>query len=349
MRISIINPGGTSNFGERAIMVGTIYAIKDAYPNSQVAIYGYGSIKSEDRGVAQFLEQSGVKLFPQIVSGKGIFDKFVCIIRLLVQPQRSIGREAYLYLRNSHRVYAKGQESLTAAYGWKHLIDSVLEPLIVSRINRNIILYGHSIGPLYTHTQTLFAKYALRQIDRIEVRDSLSREVLKTLGYPSMKYTLVKDLAYVAMKNLPIARRQYARDHILVIPNAAIVKSSTEKDKYLSVLKSYIDEQQAKKEEVIVCSSVTASDWNNDYMLCSELIRLCPGTRIMRYEGLNEFLTAIKSSKLVISSRLHPIIMATGLETEILALSNAAKVKGLLNDLGLENRMREPFTIRAGG
>jgi len=48
MKIAITNPGGITNFGERAIMLGTVYDLRSQYPNDEISIFGYQDLEKED-------------------------------------------------------------------------------------------------------------------------------------------------------------------------------------------------------------------------------------------------------------------------------------------------------------
>lgn len=94
---------------------------------------------------------------------------------------------------------------------------------------------------------------------------------------------------------------------------------------------------------MVVGSSVSAGGWNNDYKLCQWLKDELAGLELRYYHQLHEFLLDVKHAKKVVSSRLHPLIMATGLGTNVLALSQSPKVRGLLGDLKLQTAIIDPF------
>jgi polysaccharide pyruvyl transferase WcaK-like protein len=349
VKLSIINPGGLDNFGERAILVGTIYDLKDKYPSSQIAIYGYETVAELDPPMYQMMQDNGVKLYPRLVSGAGMLGKAWHVASFIISAKRVMGSAAFEHLAHSEVIYAKGQESLTSSYGHVHFIDSVLEPLMAQHVNKKVVLYGHSVGPVSSWLDRQVARYTLKRLHHVYARDKLSQKTLEDLGYPADSITVIKDLAYTAIQRIPELQGKAKPQHYLVIPNAAILKDARDRERYLRTLRTLMDELKKRNEQVIIASSVTATGWNNDYDICQELASQYPEATLKRYTTLNELLLDIKSAKRVISSRLHPIIMATGMAVPILALSQAPKVAGVLSDfMGPGYELHHPFESTEG-
>lgn len=344
MKISIINPGGVSNFGERAILVGTIYALHDKYPMAEIAVFGYENIQQDDQPMYELMQEFGVRTFPLIIAGNSLPSKIIRVASFMAAPKWTLGKVAYKHLAESSVIYAKGQESLTGSYGMVHLVDSILEPMLASRVNNEVVLYGHSIGPVKGQLQSFIAKAGLRRIKHVFVRDTLSEKALRNLGYPETKITLIKDLAYTAVNQIKELNVDVVPSHYLMIPNAAIIKTPADEARYMATLRTVIKELISRQEKVLLSSSVTATDWNNDYRLCRMLAADYPEVEVREYQTLNDLLLDIKRSKRVVSSRLHPLILATGLKVPVLALSNAPKVIGLLGDLEGGHPIFDPFT-----
>ena len=238
-------------------------------------------------------------------------------------------------------MYAKGQESLTQDYGLTHFVDSVLEPLLVRRITKQIILFGHSIGPVYKHRW--FATWAVKQFSEVHVRDSGSEKTLRELGYNPKRIKRTKDLAYAAVARYKSDKAESQSGHYLLVPNAAICTTPKRTEQYLHNVRRIVETLLAQGKKVIIGSSVTADDWNGDYRLCKRLKNEYAKLTLKEYRQLHEFLHDVKNARQVISSRLHPLIMATGMGTNIVALSRSHKVTGLLGDLGLQTAVIDPF------
>lgn len=340
MKIAIITPGGISNFGERAIMLGTVYKLRELHSKATIAVFGYQELAQEDPRLHAELDSLGVTFYKPIIWGANRWVRLGRALGGAFMPRLFLPRDSYNFLKQA-KVYAKGQESLTQDYGFVHFIDSVIEPLIVSRITKDITLLGHSIGPIYKHKW--FSSLVVRRFSKIHVRDSHSKAVLKDLGYDERNVTLIKDLAYSAVDHYDLGKPGKQRGHYLLVPNAAICSTPQLANQYKQNLRRIVENLLQRNDEVIVGSSVIADDWNNDYQLCRQLKAEYNKIELREYHALDEFLRDVKSAKQVISSRLHPLIMATGLGTEVLALSRSHKVKGLLSDLGLQTNIVDPF------
>jgi len=274
-----------------------------------------------------------------IIQGSGKYGRILHAASMLFAPEIFMDDATYLYLKDA-KVFSKGQESFTQDYGLTHFIDSFLEQLIVSRFNRDITLLGHSIGPIYKYRTA--SRWVLNRFAEIRVRDSRSYDLLVDLGYPESKIMQVKDLAYKAVNEYQLDKPT-SEGHYLIVPNAAICKTDQQTEDYMKNLKKVVERLLERNEHVKIGSSVTTDDWNNDYRLCDMLKANYDSIEMVRYKYLDEFLGDVKSARMVISSRLHPLIMATGLETPVFALSKSHKIKGLLGDLGLESAIVDPF------
>lgn len=338
MKIAIITPGGLTNFGERAIMLGTVYELHAQHPKATIAVFGYQDLKDEDPRLFAELRALGVVFYPLIIRGQSKLAKLFSVLGLALAPRLFLPSQSYHFLRKAE-VYAKGQETLTQDYGLTHFFDSVLEPLLVSRLTRRIMLYGHSIGPVYKYER--FARWAIKRFATIYVRDSRSEATLRGLGYNPANIERTKDLAYAAVARYA-PNAPSTKEHYLLVPNAAICTSPERTAEYLHNVRQIIENLLTQDKEVIIGSSVTADDWNGDYRLCKQLKKEYPKLQLKEYRYLHEFLADVKNARRVISSRLHPLIMATGVGTDVLALSRSPKVAGLLGDLGLQTI--DPFT-----
>ncbi len=339
-KLAIITPGGITNFGERAIMLGTVYRLRQEHPKDEIAIFGYQNLATEDPRLYAELMRQGVSFYPLIIQGKSRAAKVRRIIGLYLAPKLVLPKASYDYLKQA-TVYSKGQESFTQAYGLVHFVDSFLEQFLVSRITPEVIMLGHSIGPIKKYKW--LASYAVKKLAKIYVRDSRSRQVLLDIGYSPDKIEQTKDLAYRAVAGYNLGEEVKSKDHYLIVPNAAICLTAEQTERYMTNLKSVIEALLKKGEHVIIGSSVLDKGWNNDYALCERLKADYAELKLKYYSHLHEFLLDVRGAKKVISSRLHPLIMATGLDTDVFALSNSHKVKGLLGDLGLELAISDPY------
>lgn len=341
-KISIINPGGVDNYGERAILLGTIYDLKNKYPISEVYLFGYQNVADFDVPLSEELKKNEVRLLPNLISGRNKFSKLLKVFLLLIKLS-PYGRKDLKLLRKSDLVVAKGQESLVSSYGFIHFIDSIVEPYIASFYNKNVVLYGHSIGPISNKKEYMLAGHIVTRIKHIYIRDAKSKSVLKKIGYPNVQTTLIKDLAYTAILNNKLWQEERPLTHYLIIPNAALPKNSTERKIYIKNLDLIIKTLLKSNNIIHLASSVSADDWNNDYKICEQLHKNNPRCDLVRYDGLNDLLADIKSAKKVISSRLHPIIMSDALGTEFIAYTHSPKVVGLLADIGKKQFAWDPF------
>ncbi len=343
MKITIITLGGITNFGERAILMGTILDLKNKYPNSDISIYGYENLEKHDLHLHNLFSKNSVKVYPTVVTGKSKIMKSLKILGIFLFPSMVLGKDGYNLFKKSDLIVSKGQESLSSAYGFVHFVDSFLDFYLISRINKNIILYGQSIGPLHNKLQRLIAKFVLRNIKNAYVRDSISENLLIELGYPKKNIFRVKDLAYKAIDYFKGYINDKKNNEVIIIPNRAILTDIDKKTVYIKNLLKISEKLIEKKINVVFTSTVTASDWNNDFEICNEIKKINNEVEIRHYETLEKVVMDLNSCNFLISSRLHPLIFATGLQKRVIALSDAKKIIGLLGDLELKESIFNPF------
>jgi len=328
MNITIISLGGITNFGERVILLGTIANLKKKYHSPSFTLLGYTNICDQDKFICNYFSENNVKILPAIIPPQTKIRKILSIVRLLISPKSVLSKEQKASLSDADLVISKGQESFTAAYGIVHFIDSFLEAYIASKLNKNVVLYGQSIGPLSNAFEISTTKFVLKNIAKVYTRDDISLAVLNKLGYRRGKR--IKDLAFEGVPVFAIKPIEKQKK-ILIVPNYAIIKNIG-KDRYLSTLLFVIDFLIEKGFSINAASSVTATDWNNDYILCKELHEKKKAINVINLLDSQEFLTEINESTAVVSSRLHPIIFSMSLNTPIIAISSAVKVRGILAD-----------------
>lgn len=323
-------------------MLGTLHHIFQQYPDARIGVFGYQDIATQDPPLATFMADRGVRLLPPLVQPAAAPAKLWQTAQLIIHPKLGLTADQRRFLYASDLIVAKGQETLTESYGPVHFLDSILDAYLASRTGRPVILLGHSIGPIRHPLARPLAQHVLGRLSKVQVRDSQSRRELAGLGYPADRITQDRDLAYTAVANHPFPKRQRG-NYALVIPNAAVPRTPDQAREYLANLGDIIAALQGRGYEVRLASSVTASDWNNDYRYCHLLQAQHPAARIVHYTTLNELLADLYQAAIVVSSRLHPVILSDAMNTPFIALSKAAKVLGLIADAGRSDRALHPF------
>src|SRR5215471_16035433 len=99
MKLSIINPGGIDNFGERAILIGTIQQLKERSPNAEIAIFGYENIEEEDKAIYEIMQFHRIKIYPKLVQGSSPFTKLISSIKFYISPKAALSNNAFNHLK----------------------------------------------------------------------------------------------------------------------------------------------------------------------------------------------------------------------------------------------------------
>ncbi|NJK71801.1 MAG: polysaccharide pyruvyl transferase family protein [Thermales bacterium] len=266
--------------------------------------------------------------------------KFFKMFLTLIHPKLGLKKEEYNLIKTADLIVSKGQESYTGSYGIIHFVDSFFESYICSRVSNKVILLGHSIGPIKNKFQRYLLKYTIQNFKKIYIRDSISKKALEHISYKN--YEEIDDMAYNATKlfntNIPKKKK------VLIFPNKAIVKNNSI-NLYINNLQKIIKHFISLDYKVGIASSVKAKDWNNDYIITKHILSKNSKVEDIKISNLEEFMYQIKSSKIVVSSRLHPIILASDLNCSIVALSDAPKVYGILQKIKTKYKILNPLNI----
>ncbi|MEM2857084.1 MAG: polysaccharide pyruvyl transferase family protein [Candidatus Nitrosocaldaceae archaeon] len=198
---------------------------------------------------------------------------------------------------------------------YKQLFYKNLFLVILSKLlNKQVYLIGIGID-IKKSINKFLARYIFKLVDKISVRDRSSLQILHNLGISNAQ--LIQDLAFYNLKprysplidNFMVVHRLIPNNFIIVVP-----RPST--DSHLLSLYVDIIKALAKDNRIVLVpfSRHPSSYDDNDLNMISLIKKMCVDLDLVIFdcENLhpNEVLYFISKSKLVVSSRLHPLIFA---------------------------------------
>ena len=234
-------------------------------------------------------------------------------------------------------IIAAGSDALTQTYGYFLRLFTFN---VLKRRRKTVILYASTVGP-FKGRLTGYVKRSLQQIDLILARDRMSYDYLHDIGVAPQRLHLTADCV-IPLRMLNTRKgRQCVKD--LGITNQAVgifLKTnafSTVGDRdylsYLAEIAKLVRHLTKERSRVIFLSanrtdSMTTSDFmaQNGFDL--------PIINALDYDP-GEFKWALSHFGLVVTSRMHPAILASTAGVPVIGVSNESKMKEYLKIVGL--------------
>ena len=311
--ILIIGNYGAGNLGDDAILAGIL---------EELNVIGYkGAIKVTHAGVKTSTEiyKSVQRIpFPPL----GIRTKLRNLIRYKLEksPEKNAFQKA---LDESDKVIMGGgglftdSESIKAPFIWAILARFVL------KANKPLLMYGQSVGPIKNPLARLLTRHVFKRAEIVMVRDRMTKEFLNNLGVssvlgtdPAVKWVETirrkipkKDLILVCLRNFPGISMEWKK-----MLMKSLKEFANNNDLELCALSMDTREQALYKDKK-----------NDEYIISRD--------SIFSPHSATEVLTALQKAKLIVSMRLHGVILGAYCSTPTLAISYTNKVKDYFSDL----------------
>lgn len=196
------------------------------------------------------------------------------------------------------------------------------------------ILLAQGIGPLTSPLSISLLSNVLKKTTAISVRDKVSYELVKLLGYRG-NLQLTADLAFLLKPDVQKAKDLLYKiginesPYIFLSPSKAVDNPTSIEALIQSVL--FLREEFGF--EILVSPFYQRADKNASKLICERLKK--------RAFYLNEevspkiMLGIIGASKLVLASRLHPLISAAVTGIPFLGIAYDPKLKNLVDEIGV--------------
>jgi polysaccharide pyruvyl transferase WcaK-like protein len=255
-------------------------------------------------------------------------------------------QECCLVVSTSGENFREGCRFLPATLTWKLTWWSILfsrmwEVVIVKRIlKKPIIVFPNSIGPFCTRIGRWFAKVLLSNVDYILVRDEYSADNLRDLNIRTpMK--AVCDIVVLLGQDTRV--QNPARGGPLLGVSPGLYDGAFRSEKRLDLIRTLAHAIDAFVEEygvrvVFLPHEVTGyvyDDLGFSKAIIQEM-RHGNAARCVYVRGLNEFRHQLGNLDILLTCRLHPAVLASGLQVPSVSVIYDEKQTGFLTHLGLE-------------
>lgn len=237
-------------------------------------------------------------------------------------------REIYKVINDSDIIIGAGGDAITKNYGFFLRLYTFL---LLRIMNKKILIYASTIGP-FSGISKFFTAKCLKKLDLIMVRDKKSYNFLIEIGLrpTSVKQTadcviLLKQKKTLktrkAIKNLKITKQSVG----IFLRNNTF--SNVLNKQYLKYLKSIT--KIASKLVSLNHSVIFFSANNTDYDITKSFLNGYkldyPAVNMMDYKPY-EAKELLSKMGLIISSRMHPIILASTAGVPVIGISDEPKM-----------------------
>jgi polysaccharide pyruvyl transferase WcaK-like protein len=227
---------------------------------------------------------------------------------------------------------------------WTTLLSRTLEVLISKYVfKKSIIVFPNSIGPFRTFVGCFLGKLIFNNTDLLLLRERYSLEWVRKLGLKTPTF-VTSDIALLNDIQKPHATNpsKYDKPLLAVCPGIyAAALSQTQQNDYLNaharVLDKFIDEYGVR---VIFLPLEITGRKNDDYSFCKlilEKMRNSAFAEIVKTKSLEDFSARVSQSELMLSSRMHPTVMASSCRVPVVVITYDYKQLGLMEQLDLDS------------
>lgn len=218
---------------------------------------------------------------------------------------------------------------------------------------KRIILFGVGLQGEYRGISKFMISYVLKNTKSVHVRDSLSVDILKKVFKKDSSLTY--DVAFVYNKipkpelNLNKIKYKYAIGvvdyNVFLLYNKKQINTPqlTRKEYYMT----WVDELNSLEDLNRTALIYSTNEDRNESLLFKKFIKNKFGIEVIMLENhkKSDFLVNMGNSKIIISGRMHSLILALVLKREIIPYIISGKLEGFnkiyKNNFNLENAQKE--------
>lgn len=234
---------------------------------------------------------------------------------------------------------------------WKHLFFMELAKIM----GKPALYYGRSIGPFpkATEDNRLFLRKSVDLLDYfsfVSLRDSESVRIAESLGVKGVVPTT--DTAFLDSPAPPVpkgvADAIASQPYVVFVPNLLIWhhaykgKATREESVALWLAVLGVIRKSCQGHKIVMLPQLFNVGDRGDYLFFKEIATADGGDDLLVVdESLNsdEQQSVIRGAAAVFGARYHSVVFAINNDTPFLAFSYEHKISGLLQTLGLEDRM----------
>jgi polysaccharide pyruvyl transferase WcaK-like protein len=223
---------------------------------------------------------------------------------------------------------------------WTMLFERMMEVSVAKFFGKPLVMFPNSVGPFRTKVGMLMSKLALNNFDSLIIRDSVSFDLMKKMRVVP-KVTLTSDAALLFSADLKVPVRKFDPSSLGVCIGV-YSQSLSEKD-----FQDFIVQNANALDEIIERHGLNVfffphyiSGFENDDLEVSKAVlsrmKHRDRAKVFKIDSLDEFKRSLEQMDLLISSKMHPMVLGTSGYVPTVCIAYDYKQTGFLTDLGLE-------------
>jgi polysaccharide pyruvyl transferase WcaK-like protein len=359
----VIYPSGWGNLGDEAIMQATFAGLRERWPHVALRAFTlHPERTSASHGVeAEFLTGVNLPMFlsargdgPFIVrAAKGIARRTrrvplagtVCrlaadLTAILVFETISL-KNAWQWLKTADLVLASGGGQLDAVWGgtWGQPYALARWAWLAKRAGVPFAFLSVGYGGARTRMSKWLLRYAVSQAAYCSVRDLGSRTLTRQLGVEG-DIPIVPDLAFGLKAEPRLRPRRPGHDigispMVYMRPGSWPQSNPVEYDRYVSLWADLITDRVGRGDRVhlFVTDPSDMKSVEEVWARLADSVRA--GCSVADATSPDALLDLFRRLDVVVSSRLHGVLLAIVAGCPVLALSHERKVRAVMSDTGI--------------
>lgn len=209
-------------------------------------------------------------------------------------------------------------------WGWQFLWAKVLK--------KPVYLVGHSVGPLQTWLGKIISARVFKNAQYIGVRDSVSCEILQSLGVPVNEINLGSDLTFL-LPERPIPSNTSHLPKVLLSLRPLPTYPKRFEEHIIDLLHYLHDDLKMSIHFVVMQHETKESDSRFYHNLKQHF----PSMKLEEPQNYIELQDLLCDASLCIGMRFHFLLFSLRLGVPALAIDTNPKIRGLFSDLSLES------------
>ena len=362
-RVGVIYPSGWGNLGDEAIMQATFQALREQWPDVAIRAFTLHPERTaaNHQVDTEFLTGVNLRMF---LSPRGDGPLPIRIAKAVARRTRKIPfigrifsasadftaavllesislRSAWRWLQSADLLLAAGGGQLDAVWGgtWGQPYALARWAWLAKRAGVPFAFLSVGYGAARTRTSRAFLRYAISAADYCSLRDAGSRDLTKQLGVRT-ELPVFPDLAFRLKSRPPLVARRPGFDVAMspmayMRPGSWPDENGEEYQRYLNLWAEVTAERVRQGDRV----HFFVTDPTDTVAVHEVWDRLDDATRercsIAEPMSPSELLEFYRSVDVVISSRLHGVLLAIVAARPVVGLSHERKVRALMTEAGV--------------
>jgi len=224
---------------------------------------------------------------------------------------------------------------------WSLLISRTWEILVAKSLRKPVVMFPNSVGPFRTQIGRILSKIALNNCDFVLVREPISYEVVKSLRVKSPA-TLTYDTTLLLNSQLGSSPNNESKGTVGV--SAGVYSHSLSEKRiheYISAYAAALDKAIEKHGFSVVFLPHYVRGFRYDDLEVCRLIlsnmKRADQASIVNARTVEEFRSLISQMSMVISSKMHPSVLAASAFVPSICVAYDHKQTGFFMTLGMNN------------